>query len=368
VKKYYFSSENLTVGYNGTALIKDININIEKGKIVTLIGPNGSGKTTILKSVAKHIKSLGGKVYVDGEDIAFLTGNEMARKMAVVLTNRQKTDRLTCEDVVASGRYPYTGRFGILSDEDRKIVYESMELVNVLQFKDKDFNEISDGQRQRVLLACAVCQQTDIIILDEPTTFLDIKYKLELISMLKKMAHKKQITIIMSLHELELAQKISDWVLCVNNGKIEKQGTPEEVFKSDYINSLFDIHCGGYNEFFGFGETEKNIGKAEVFVIAGGGKGIEVFRRLNREGIPFAVGVLHENDIDFAAAQNTASCIISEKAFEEISDEKIEEAKALISECKKVICCLNKFGFGNRRNEELLEFAKNNKIETEYDY
>jgi len=368
MEKGFFLSENLSVGYNGTVIVEGIDIRLEKGKILTLIGPNGGGKTTVLKTITKQIKSLGGRVYVGGEDIYQMTGNETAKKMAVVLTGRPKTERLTCEDVVSAGRYPYTGRFGFLSEEDRKIVYESMELVNVLQLKDKDFNEISDGQRQRVLLACAVCQQTEIIVLDEPTTFLDIKYKLELLSMLHKMARKSNITVIMSLHELEMAQKISDWVLCVNKGRIEKQGTPEEIFTSEYIDSLFEIDCGSYNDVLSCGEMKSSSVDAEVFVIAGGGKGINVFRRLKREGTGFAAGVLHENDIDYISAKNSAAEIISEKAFEAISDEKIEMAKKAILRCKKVICCIDEFGTANRRNGELLGFAEKNGIKIEKEF
>ena len=140
--------------------------------------------------------------------------------MAVVLTERMRPELMTCHDIVATGRYPYTGRLGILSREDEEKVEEAMRAVHAESLGSRDFNNISDGQRQRVLLARAICQEPDIIILDEPTSFLDIKHKLDLLSILRDMAKKKQITVIMSLHEIDLAQKISDKIICVKGDTI----------------------------------------------------------------------------------------------------------------------------------------------------
>lgn len=180
-----------------------------------------------------------------------LSGKEIAQEMAVVLTLHQKTDRMTCWDVVSAGRYPYTGRLGLLSEADRQKVTEAMERVDILELRDTDFNAISDGQRQRVLLARAICQEPKIILLDEPTSFLDIRYKLELLSVLKRMAKEEQTAILLSLHELELAKKISDSVLCVKNGRIEKSGTPEEVLTEEYVCHLYDLDKADYQKYFG---------------------------------------------------------------------------------------------------------------------
>ena len=203
---YYFRTEALTVGYDGTALIEDINIGIEKGTILTLIGPNGAGKSTILKSIARQLSPIAGTAYIDKEDLMHMSPKEVSKTMALVLTKKLSAEMMTCRDVVATGRYPYTGHFGLLSDEDETKVTEAMELVNVLEIEGQDFNKISDGQRQRVMLARALCQEPDIIILDEPTSFLDIKYKLEFMSVLQKLKKMKGLTVIMSLHELDLAR------------------------------------------------------------------------------------------------------------------------------------------------------------------
>ena len=234
-EQYFFRTDQLTVGYDGKPLIREINIQLKKGEILTLIGPNGAGKSTILKSITRQLATISGTVYLDKEKMAKMTNKEVSQKLAVVLTERMRPELMTCEDIVATGRYPYTGTLGILSAEDKTKVKKSMETVHAWDLKDRDFTAISDGQRQRILLARAICQEPEIIVLDEPTSFLDIRHKLELLSILRSMAKEKGITVIMSLHELDLAQKISDQVICVHGDYIEKYGTPEEIFTSEYI-------------------------------------------------------------------------------------------------------------------------------------
>ena len=157
---------------------------------------------------------------------------------------------MTCRDVVSSGRYPYTGRLGILRAEDKKIVEESLRQVDALSFADKPFQAVSDGQRQRILLARALCQQPELIVLDEPTSFLDIRYKLELLSILKRMVREKGLAVLMSLHELDLAARVSDTVVCVAAGRIDRVGPPEEIFTRDYIAKLYHMEPGKYDACF----------------------------------------------------------------------------------------------------------------------
>ena len=166
MESYYFQMDELSVGYNGKPLIEHINIGVKKGEIVTLIGPNGSGKSTILKSITRQLRLLGGRVSFDEQNIHQMSYREMSTKMAVVLTERMRPELMTCHDIVATGRYPYTGRLGILSREDEKKVEEAMCAVHARELGSRDFNAISDGQRQRVLLARAICQEPEVIVLD----------------------------------------------------------------------------------------------------------------------------------------------------------------------------------------------------------
>ena len=244
---WYLETKDLSVGYNKTALIHDINIGIEKGEIVTLIGPNGAGKSTILKSITRQLELIAGTVTIQNEDLHAISYKNLATKMAVVLTDRMKPELMTCYEVVATGRYPYTGRLGILTKEDEKKVEEAMAAVHAVELGNRDFNEISDGQKQRILLARAICQEPEIIILDEPTSFLDIRYKLDLLSILRNMAKEKNITVIMSLHEIDLAQKVADKILCVKGDQIAHYGKPEEIFEENTIRELYDIDNGFFD-------------------------------------------------------------------------------------------------------------------------
>jgi iron complex transport system ATP-binding protein len=355
-------TDNLSVGYNKKIIVENIELNIEKGKIYTLIAPNGAGKSTILKSIANQLSLISGTVYIENDDIKNLNEKKIAKKISVLTTQRINTELMTCREVVETGRYPYTGKLGILSDEDKKIVDNAMQMVQIEAFESIDFNCISDGQRQRVLLAKAISQQPEILILDEPTSFLDVHHKLKLLSLLNKLVKKQELTVIMSLHELDLAQKISDIVICIKGNKIDRIGECDEIFNSYYINNLFDIENGSYNEYFGSTELEKIKGEPEIFIISGGRSGINTYRKLQREGIPFAVGVISENDIEYPIAKSLASKVISEKSFEIISIKSINIALEVMKKCKKVICCLEDFGTVNQNNKILYNYALENNM------
>ncbi|MCI5699015.1 MAG: ABC transporter ATP-binding protein [Lachnospiraceae bacterium] len=361
---YYFQMKSLSVGYNGRPLIHDINIGIHKGEIVTLIGPNGSGKSTILKSITRQLSLIGGTVFLDRQNIGKLTYKELSRKMSVVLTERMKPELMTCHEMVATGRYPYTGRLGILSREDEKKVEDAMIAVHAADLGCRSYNAISDGQRQRILLARAICQEPEIIILDEPTSFLDVRHKLELLSILRSMAKEKQITVIMSLHEIDLAQKISDKIICVKGETIANFGRPEEIFNEDVIRDLYEIDNGFFDPLFGSIELPSPKGEPEVFVISACGSGIPIFRRLQKENVPFAAGILYTNDVDYQLARLLAAEVVTERPFEQISDDAYDRALALMKKCKYVIDAGVPIGVCNRRMEALLkEGEKSGKLE-----
>ena len=212
-------TDGLSVGYHGRELIKEIGISLKIGEIVTLIGPNGAGKSTILKTIAKQLQEIRGSVYVENINLSELPEKELAKKMSIVFTERITPELMTVADVVAMGRYPYTGGLGILTPKDEAVVAQCMEQIRISPLKERNFMSLSDGQKQRVLLAKALCQEPEILILDEPTSYLDVKYKLEFLSMLQEMTRKKKIGVLMSLHELDLAERVSDKLVCVKGGK-----------------------------------------------------------------------------------------------------------------------------------------------------
>ncbi len=356
--KIIFSTRKMTVGYDGVPLIRDIDVELEEGEILTLIGPNGAGKTTVLKSIIGQLSLLSGTVVLEGAVLNGMSEKELAKKLSVVLTERIRPELLQVRDVVATGRHPYTGLLGILSAEDKKIVQDTMELTGIADLADKDFLTLSDGQRQRVMLARAIAQKPRLLVLDEPTSYLDIRHKLEFLSLLQKMTRERGLTVIMSLHELDLAEQISDKLLCVRDGYVERIGTPETVFCQGFINRLYGFTEGSFDERSGRAELQKITGTPEVFVIAGGGSGIPVYRRLQRKGIPFASGILWENDQDTPVADALAVRVIKEEAFRKISLETVEEARRAIDCCRQVICTVSRFGELNRENEQLFLYAK----------
>ena len=388
----YLELRGLAVGYNGKALIHGIELGVKRGEIVTLVGPNGSGKSTILKTITSQLERISGQALLSGKDLREYSRKELAEQMAVVLTGRLQTELMTCRDVAAMGRYPYTGRLGILSEQDERKVDEALAQVHAEHLAERSFDAVSDGERQRILLARAICQEPEIIVLDEPTSFLDIRHKLELLSILHRMAREQKITVVMSLHEVDLAMKISDRILCVRGEEIFACGTPEEVLSDEVIRELYDLDpaCGTFDALTGSVElpapggggtwrTEgggvpaqagnglqtggsklppRAVVSPEVMVISSGGKGIPVYRRLQREGVPFAAGILYRNDLDYRTAKHLAVEVVEERPFEEIGDAAFGRAMELVRSCSAVVNAGVTIGSCNRRMGEILKAAE----------
>ena len=252
----FLSLCRLSVGYPDRTVLQNIDLEIARGEILAVIGPNGAGKSTLLKSISGQLPLLGGSVVLQGEDMTGCSAMERARKMALVLTEHIRPEYMTCREVVSAGRYPYTGRMGILQPRDREIVEESMARMKVTELSERDFNAISDGQKQRVLVARAIAQDTPVLLLDEPTSYLDLRYRTELMETLKELAQEGR-TIMMSLHEIDLALEVSDRILCVQEGQSVWCGSPREVLGQDLIRDLFGMPEEMYEKLFG--ETKRRV-------------------------------------------------------------------------------------------------------------
>ena len=252
-----FIAEDVRAGYAKKTVIEEVNFEVKRGEIVTLIGPNGSGKSTLLKTMTGWLDTKGGSVLIDGKALSEIKGTDIGKKMSLLLTEKIRPELMTCFDVVCTGRYPYTGKFGILTDDDRKIAADAMRMVKIENLAERDFDQTSDGQKQRVMLARAICQDAPYLLLDEPTTFLDINYKLELMDILRALA-AKGTGILMSLHELDLAGMVSDKLVCVRSHMsgehdvqswIDRIGSPDEIFSGDYLDELYGMAPGTYRKF-----------------------------------------------------------------------------------------------------------------------
>lgn len=350
-------TEHLNVGYDKKTLISDICLEAHRSQVITIIGPNGAGKSTILKTIIKQLSPVEGVVVVGEKSLGKMTEKEIAKEMSVVMTGRLKPELLTCRDVVATGRYPYTGHLGILSKEDWDMVDQSMEMVHATETAQQDFMKISDGQKQRVLLARAICQDTGIMILDEPTSYLDIRYKLDIMESIRHLAKEKNKTVIMSLHELDLARMISDIIVCVDGEKICKIGSPEEIFQGNIIQSLYHIEKQSFEPTTGAVYMEKTEGEPKVFVLGGGAESLRVYSYLSRQQIPFATGLIWENDIAYPAAKAMANAVFSGKKGCLFDEDVKMQAKEALEKCKWCVCTNWEFGPLEKDNQYLYELA-----------
>ena len=236
-------TEHLTVGYDKTPLIGDVNLSVRPGEILTLIGPNGSGKSTILKTITKQLKKLDGTVFLGEASMDELKDSQISRRLSMVMTERLRTELMSGREVVASGRYPYTGRFGILSKEDWAKVDEAIALVHAGEVQDQDFMKISDGQRQRLMLARAICQDTKILILDEPTSMLDVSVQAQVMTLLKELQEKLGLSYLFISHDLDVVRWFCDEIAVMEEGKFVETGRTEDVIghpKAEFTKRLVE--------------------------------------------------------------------------------------------------------------------------------
>ena len=246
-------TDALDAGYDGVALVSGIELAARPGKIVALVGPNGAGKSTILRTLAGTLAPVKGVVLFDGAELTKMKLSERAKALAVMTTRRADAEYATCYDVVGVGRYQFTGIFGRLGESDARAIDDALRLVGAFELRDADFSRLSDGQKQRVLLARALVQEPEIMLLDEPTSYLDVGGKLDFVATLKKLARERGIGVVAALHELELVRTVADEVVCVTkDGRIDRTGTVAEIFQSEYLKKLFDARSDAFDTTYGF--------------------------------------------------------------------------------------------------------------------
>lgn len=234
LKKIYFS-------YGYEEVLKDINLIIQEGAFISILGPNGSGKTTLLKNMCKLLEPLDGKILVDDRDLEKIAFKELAKTMAVVHQDSSINFEFTVFDIVMMGRYPYQKRFRSESEKDINVVKRAMENTETWNLREKSIHEISGGERQRVIIARALAQEPKILLLDEPISQLDIKHQISILNLCKKLNSEEKITIITTLHDINLAARYSDYILLMNKGKIKAFGTPESVLTKENIQDVYGI-------------------------------------------------------------------------------------------------------------------------------
>ncbi|MFT4143368.1 MAG: ABC transporter ATP-binding protein [Mobilitalea sp.] len=237
------TTEKLEVAYEQKQVVYDLDMQIPQGSITAIIGPNGCGKSTVLKAVGRILKPIGGRVYLSGEDIRSMTTKEVARKMSILPQSPQAPEGLTVEELVAYGRFPHLPGFGKLTANDKEIIQWALEVTKLEEYVTTAVDNLSGGQKQRVWIAMALAQQTDLILLDEPTTYLDMAYQLEVLELLYRLNREQKCTIIMVLHDLNLAARFADYMIAIRAGRIICHGKPEEVMVPEVLKETFHINA-----------------------------------------------------------------------------------------------------------------------------
>ncbi len=249
--------KNLSVGYEKSPLHSPFSLSVSRGEFLALIGPNGAGKSTLLKTLIKEIPAIGGAILFDGKNLSDFSLKELSKELSALLTVSVKPELMTCRDVVAAGRYPHTGHFAFLKKEDEEKIDEAVRLVHAEDFSQKAFVKVSDGQKQRILFARALCQEPKVLILDEPASYLDIKWRLELVKILKKLS-AEGVTIIASMHEIDLALKSADRILCVGQGEVKELSRSETECRNQ-IRALYDLDEDFFATESAYAELVKNF-------------------------------------------------------------------------------------------------------------
>ncbi|MDZ5471459.1 ABC transporter ATP-binding protein [Bacillus sp. 31A1R] len=234
-------TNDLSIGYGERLIVKDLSVKIPDKKITTIIGSNGCGKSTLLKAITRIITHQSGTVVLDGKNISKENTKLLAKKMAILPQTPESASGLTVGELVSYGRFPYQTGFGRLSKKDYEIIDWALEVTGTSEFKFRPVDALSGGQRQRVWIAMALSQETDIIFLDEPTTYLDMAHQLEVLELLQKLNVEQERTIVMVLHDLNQAARFADYIIALKNGEVVKAGSGEEVINREVLREVFHI-------------------------------------------------------------------------------------------------------------------------------
>lgn len=235
------NGQHVTIGYGDHVIVDNLDVEIPDGKVTSIIGPNGCGKSTLLKALSRLLSVKGGEITLDGKNIHTQSTKEIAKKIAILPQSPDVADGLTAGELVSYGRFPHQKGFGRLSAEDKAEIDWALKVTGTYDFKHRAINDLSGGQRQRVWIAMALAQKTDIIFLDEPTTYLDISHQLEILELVQELNREQGCTIVMVLHDINQAIRFSDHLIAMKEGDIIATGSTEDVLTQEILEKVFNI-------------------------------------------------------------------------------------------------------------------------------
>lgn len=362
--------DNITIKYGDVKIVKDTSLGIEKGEFISIIGPNGAGKSTLLKAVMKNVDISSGEIFIKGINNNEITYKERAKIVGFVPQEFNISFNFTVYDIVKMGRNPYINKMGKELDYDNKVVEESLRKTNTWKYKDKSFNNLSGGEKQRVIIARALAQEPEILILDEATSNLDIHHQLDILELIHWLNRENNITVAAVMHDLNMASRFSDRLILMNNGEIEKQGKPDEVLTEKVLTKIYDMEMLVRNNKL-LSCTEivplrvrksaepKNV---NVHIICGGGTGEYIIEKLYSERYNISCGIINEGDSDLELCKNLGINYVSEKPFSTFSENTISKNKEYLNKSNIIIITDVPIGHGNLPNIKLVEEYDNKDI------
>jgi len=367
-------TDKIKFSYGQQKVLKEIDLEIEAGSFIGIIGPNASGKSTLLKNMSKTLKSDSGSIYLDHKLLNDYSALELAKKMAVVPQNTEVNFNFNVYDIIMMGRHPYQKRWSGVSQKDKEIVKEVMEVTDTLKLEKKLIKELSGGEKQRVIIARALAQRPDILLLDEPTSSLDINYQGEIYDLLNYLNQESNLTIITVSHDLNLTAQYCEELLLLKEGRIFAAGTAAEVLTEENIKAVYNaevlIKRNPLSEkpFVTLVPEISRVKKRKqkdfkIHIIAGGGTAQSWLYNLENLGYQLSIGVLNIGDADWQAAKELGIEIVEAPPFIDISETEIQKNRKLIEKADLIILSDLPFGHGNLANlEVLLDYPEKTKI------
>ena len=359
--------QHITFGYDQQTLLYDVSLQIARGEMVGLLGPNGSGKTTLLRLISGILQPQQGLVILEGRTLQQWGRHKVAQRIAVVPQELHMPFDFTVQQMVELGRTPFVNSFwGSRSEQDRQLVQESMQATGIESFAMRVFHELSGGERQRVTLAMALAQQPALLLLDEPTSHLDIKYQVEILELAQQLNQERGVTIVAAIHDLNLAARYFPRLVLFQRGIVADAG-PTEVLEPGLLSRVYGIQVqvgilrgSEHLSVLPPARTEKEheeswadpnppspLNRPMVHVIAGGGSGEVLMRALADAAIPFVAGALNIGDSDHTLALRLASRVITEQPFAPISPAALKQVRDSLTQVRILVLCPTAIGPGN---------------------
>ena len=367
MNKINISAENLEVRYSDKIILQDISFNFEDSNFISIIGPNGAGKSTLLKTIGKLLDSSQGSIYLDNKNLNSFNKNELAKIRTFVSAEESfNIELITVLDYLSLGRLPYQNFLGILSSNDKKIIKNVISSLEIENLIEKKLTELSSGEKQRIQLAKALVQEPSILLLDEPTSHLDVRYQIDLMKLLKKIS-LSGVKVITIIHDLNLASYFSDKLILMNKGKIISFDKPKDVLTEKNLEEVFknkwDIFINPitnapkvYPKIYESILKNKKLGK--IHVICGGGTSREIISLLRNYDFDISLGIVNVMDSDYFLAKELGLKLIQEEPFSFIKDETRQKLRSELKNTDYIYLTKVSFGEGNLANLEELLYAQ----------